>query len=291
MHRDISAGNLLKLSVPVEREKLDFDALWKIAEEFDIGTGDVAGVSEEGTTDIAENLEKMSLAKSANMAEELKKAVKELQDLLTAVDTDTTTRAVVIDGDLAAFLDEYFKDNANRKRGALSVSTVLLFVVLWPNDAQRGTTEFQSTKVHEAKAASEPYLQSPIDDAFSFFYVFIWHVLFNDKDQGVTKKEDLWRCQVRGTFEEREFVANQKIPRASEDKALAIIVQRVSLGTGEWYNGLNHLDESWSKLEAAPSFSSLHHKSKKSLFYYFGIMSVALYVNLLNKNMRGLKGM
>ena len=129
-----------------------------------------------------------------------------------------------------------------------------------------------------------------MDDAFSFFYVFIWYALFNGKDQGVTKKEDLWRCQVRGTFEERAFVANQEIPDASEDKTLATIVQRAGIIAGDWYEGLRDLDKSWSRLVKTSSFSNLSNEHKVSHFHYFGIRSVASYVNLLYKYMGGLKG-
>ena len=125
-----------------------------------------------------------------------------------------------------------------------------------------------------------------MDDAFSFFYVFIWHVLFNENNQGVTKKEDRWRKEIKGKYQERDSVVEKEIPNAPGNKTIAIIVQRAGLVTGDWYDGLRLLDRLWTGMQE----DDMEHTRKGSLFRYFAIRSVALYARLLHKNMGGLKG-
>ncbi|KAJ7811354.1 hypothetical protein B0H14DRAFT_3479810 [Mycena olivaceomarginata] len=85
----------------------------------------------------------------------------ELEKALVGFGRPQVCKAILTDFDLSAYLQDYFSPN---QRAARSLS---------------GTVEFMSVRLRAAFSASEPYLQSPLDDLWAFFYTAVWATLFH----------------------------------------------------------------------------------------------------------------
>ncbi|KAJ6543880.1 hypothetical protein B0H19DRAFT_956069, partial [Mycena capillaripes] len=81
--------------------------------------------------------------------------------------------AFLTDGDMATKWSTYFDANHDV-------------------EVRSGTTEFMSLELQRAMEADRPYVQSPVDDIQSFFWVAAWAVLFNTRQQNRSPEEDKW---------------------------------------------------------------------------------------------------
>ncbi|KAF8206304.1 hypothetical protein K438DRAFT_468628 [Mycena galopus ATCC 62051] len=88
--------------------------------------------------------------------------------------------AFATDGDMSIRWETYFQDPRH-----LELS---------------GTPEFMSLTLHTAMIDDSPYLQSPVDDLESFFWLAVWAVLFNThKDnQNGSQLETKWKAYLFG---------------------------------------------------------------------------------------------
>ncbi|KAJ7726196.1 hypothetical protein B0H14DRAFT_2410483, partial [Mycena olivaceomarginata] len=96
-------------------------------------------------------------------------------------------KAILTDFDLSAYLQDYFlQTNALPGRYRLV----------------QGTVEFMSVRLRAAFSASEPYLQSPLDDLWAFFYTAVWATLFHARRPRtdvlpISSQEMEWGLQLR----------------------------------------------------------------------------------------------
>ncbi len=61
----------------------------------------------------------------------------------------------------------------------------------------------------DGEGSPEPYLQSPLDDLESFFWVALWAALHNKSCTTPTKEEKKWRDSMRRATLERNAVAHE----------------------------------------------------------------------------------
>jgi len=89
-----------------------------------------------------------------------------LEDKLTAAlhDLGITDKCLgfVIDGDMAIKIDDYFNKEHPGSRS--------------------GTYEFMSDDILTASDDNHEYLQSPVDDLFSFYYTMQWAAVFHNQE-------------------------------------------------------------------------------------------------------------
>lgn len=67
-----------------------------------------------------------------------------------------------------------------------------------------------SNGLRNASNSGEPYLQSPLDDIESFFWVSVWAAAYNLKhSHQLSRNELLWREELSGSVSERRGAAMQ----------------------------------------------------------------------------------
>jgi hypothetical protein len=102
-----------------------------------------------------------------------------------------------------------------------------------------------SPRIRGAMKSEDPYLHSPLDDMYSFFYVAVWATLWNTK-KGHTKREDIWRRDLRSQDAREAMVLDLLDQRHRKVIPYAPIIVGM----------LPVLDDWWIKLSALSRSSS-----------------------------------
>ncbi|KAF8637284.1 hypothetical protein AX17_002923 [Amanita inopinata Kibby_2008] len=153
LHRDISIGNVLRLMRPEKREA------FKILPVFEDEHATSADTSIRDTQ------------------AEVRETAKKLKQLVDDLGISTECLAVTSDGDMAQSWQKLFAQRTNEE-----------------SKGQRsGTTEFMSTALRQNYSHKRDYLQSPLDDIESFFWVALWAVLYNSHTEYTSDNESDWR--------------------------------------------------------------------------------------------------
>ncbi|EIW80211.1 hypothetical protein CONPUDRAFT_137525 [Coniophora puteana RWD-64-598 SS2] len=139
------------------------------------------------------------MLRDINISDSRKALLKKLKDLLERLKIDDQCKGFVIDGDLAINLREYFFD-----------------INLSEATSRSGTVEFMSEGLITSVKMKEPYLQSPVDDVFSFFYSALWAAVYNGdyNELGLPNGLDVLR---------------QEIASETRTRAVETVVERVAL--------------------------------------------------------------
>lgn len=102
--------------------------------------------------------------KTKPLLDNLERASPDLRDLIQKLGINDQCHGFIIDGDLAIELKTYFADQQR-------------------NGSRSGTREFMSDDLLiTSNYPNRPFLQSPMDDFFSFYYVAQWAAVFNEKE-------------------------------------------------------------------------------------------------------------
>ncbi|KAJ7672855.1 hypothetical protein B0H17DRAFT_174693 [Mycena rosella] len=165
LQRDISIGNVLltegeSASKPFEITGDTLSVLWPLTEgslDLTISALDSINIQDSGQPT------------SRSLAEEIKTLVKKFR-------VQTKCIAFVTDGDMAIDWRTYF--NTRRGHGL---------------ETRSGTEQFMSLALQSANSSESPYLQSPLDDIESFFWLALWAILFNIHNKDRSSTEIHWR--------------------------------------------------------------------------------------------------
>lgn len=108
-----------------------------------------------------------------------------------------------------------------------------------------------STSIREVleTPTSKPYLQSPVDDMESFYWVALWAALRNNKVHTQTEQEKKWRKGIRGNTLERTAIAYEVgLPAApGELKAYNPILRSMWPLLATWRHSLVALRAEWKE--------------------------------------------
>ncbi|KAF8308290.1 uncharacterized protein EI90DRAFT_1861699 [Cantharellus anzutake] len=226
MQRDVSIGNVLKLTQPIKTAPFNINKLHEfhdaimrdnksVGELSDAVRDKVMALDLEGGIHDSKTAQeaKDEVRKVMSAAEALQGGIAELG---LSVDA-TECWAIISDGDLASYIPTYL----TRTVTAESIS---------------GTYEFMSPGVHLAIEKKTPYLHSPLDEMFSFFYVALWATFWNI-EKGHTPDEDLWRDGLRS--KERDArVVGLLVERFTEaSQTYAPIAAGMLPVLGDWWGG------------------------------------------------------
>jgi len=172
-----------------------------------------------------------------------KARLEKLITLLQRLKIDDKCRGFVIDGDLAVHLPEYFA-NTNPFKAA----------------SRSGTAEFMSRGLILAACENEPYLQSPVDDLFSYFFVSLWAVIYHREDSlgapaGLTRlRESLIRSTDSRTAATSDVASHTKLKVDRYGQFLVSCQPFLK----EWYDKLDMLRAKWMELlDSDPSKDTL----------------------------------
>jgi len=192
MQRDVSIGNVLKLKQPLQVPNMPAFSI-QSALDFDTAIQSGKGGSPKGKgrdtvgqniiSDKVKELEKINTEENAadikQNVQDTTAVAKGLKASMEKLVLPDECVAIISDGDLAAYIPTYFSQAHNA--GALS-----------------GTIEFMSPGLYEAVELQTEYLHSPVDDAYSYFYVALWATVWNKHYKlNRTKREERWRDAVK----------------------------------------------------------------------------------------------
>ncbi len=143
----------------------------------------------------------------------------------------------------------------------------------------QGTLEFMSPGLREAVRTREGYLQKPVDDIFSYFWLTLWTTILIPAARGSTKKEEAWRDDIRD--KRNDVIASFSLLYGEQEvKSLSPLVQSMYLLLKDWFPILAGLEQEMQK--CMKSEDPL--VSNKLLCYdRFAYRSVLSFVNLLLK--------
>ncbi|RPD56214.1 hypothetical protein L226DRAFT_615737 [Lentinus tigrinus ALCF2SS1-7] len=194
-------------------------------------------------------------------AERLESALAKL-----GVSESTACQGILIDADMSAFLGEYFTTSTHA-------------------GAPSGTPEFMSTFARRAMEVNAPYLQSPVDDLFSFWHTVLWATLFHpDALKGVDKpalaaQVTGWRQDVAGTRQERNSAVREFTTEDVNDPSSAhsVLLRVMASLLIAWDASLVQL-----RTQFLLAFEGCTERRQKLLvFYRFAYEGVADYAELL----------
>ncbi|KAJ7751526.1 hypothetical protein DFH07DRAFT_1032410 [Mycena maculata] len=161
------------------------------------------------------------------------KRASELGNALVASGRPRVCKAILTDFDLSADLQDYFA--ADHSARPLS-----------------GTVEFMSVRLREAFSASEPYLQSPLDDLWAFFYTTVWATLFHARRPStevlpMSSQEITWRLHLRSrSADEREGTIKRIVQVKDFQKQFPPMLRAMAPVFKDWLSALDQMEDAWT---------------------------------------------
>ncbi|KAJ6567310.1 hypothetical protein DFH09DRAFT_983916 [Mycena vulgaris] len=240
LHRDIGIATVLLTT----RESM--------STPFDVG-GDILTAVWPPLSDsasLAATLNAMKIGDDSQSLAQIALKIKEIAAKLNdKVGTECT--AFVTDGDMAAEWTTYFDDEHNLH-------------------TRSGTEQFMSLPLQQAMTLGTPYLQSPIDDIESFFWLACWAVLFNrhTPTQDRSPFEIRWQRRLaNGDYDSRSGVVHGISSDVGAGKYSPVTKQLRPL-LKEWWRLQDDLRADWQTVIAAVDDVPTHQEAQYYLHYF-----------------------
>ena len=146
-------------------------------------------------------------------------------------------------------------------------------------DFEQGTPEFMSRALRKALDFNDPYMQSPVDDMHSFFWVAYWAVLHPSGLQ--TEKELRLRRRIEGTLDVRQ-AAVEGLLKASYDPAYSALLRTMAPLLQDWHASLRILSQDFCR--TLLGLKELDSRLLRLLFHRFAYRGMTDFVDLLAKH-------
>ena len=262
LHRDISIGNLVMVE----------DAITTKA--FGIVKKEDWNTTVEDITKALQDLKIDSSAK-ATWEDKLTAALRKLRI------TDKC-HGFLIDGDMAIKMTDYFnKEHPGSCSVRWNVSVGMILICM------QGTFQFMSDDILKAEEYGDDYLQSPVDDLYSYYYTMQWAAVFHD--QGLAAKDA--PIQLKRL---REYFLKSRHERSS---ATLEIISPSSLDPLEygsvlahcqpilraWYLELQGLKDDWKKCQSKLRGQETKAENYIPLFSTYAARGVATLADIVHK--------
>ncbi|KAG7094144.1 hypothetical protein E1B28_007756 [Marasmius oreades] len=220
MHRDVSIGNVLRLEPGLAMKTIDivdpFPGRDVSPKEPEQARNTIAGTRSQKESEQVRN----TIASTRSHIDEIKRLVEKLGI------SSGCKGIFLIDGDMAANWKTYF----DKDHDSHSLS---------------GTEEFMSINLLTATLRGSDYLQSPVDDMHSFFWVALWAVMFNSLNESSRSEDELW---ARGRWVERASDKAHMLPQLKTSLRagkLSPIAGQLTPFLGQWFSRIEALQEDW----------------------------------------------
>lgn len=143
----------------------------------------------------------------------------------------------------------------------------------------------------ESVRLNKPYLQSPIDDLWSVFWVAQWAAVFN-APKGLTEQPgspelllDLQKVLLKGDHMQRAFCA-RRLKRVKKSTEYGEFLVKCAPVLTEWHEQMELLTEEWDKVVTAQPASS----DLPSLFIQYCDQGVVHLITLVHEHFPGALG-
>ena len=239
LHRDVAAGNVLRLLQSSERAEFTPYNIFAMLE----GQREANGkhhkwTREEASIVAGEDPVRVALLKLAG----------ELQGLVQKLDITTLCNAILTDGDLSAPLGDYFE--SRQTYNTLSVSHLDGFLRLKFITRVQGTREFMSDQLREAilRPNDDGYFHGPIDDLMAMFWTVLYGVLNSNNSRNFSGGEEEEARRLSWAGADREDVFKGILGASYSDKRLSQIMQATFRVLKKWKRFLEELMSAWLQL-------------------------------------------
>ena len=151
----------------------------------------------------------------------------------------------------------------------------------------QGTYEFMSDGILTAAEYHDDYLQSPVDDLFSFYYTMQWAAVFHNQEfstKDVPSKLEVSREKLSGTQDNRLLVTSNITalsPLEPDEYGTYLVNCQPMLRA--WYSELQVLFFDWKKCRRELQRRETNAEIYKSLFLTFAVRGVATLAELVHK--------
>ncbi|KAJ7232985.1 hypothetical protein B0H12DRAFT_1144545 [Mycena haematopus] len=166
-------------------------------------------------------------------SENLASQLQSLEHALNGFGRPQVCKAILTDFDLSAHLQNYFSVDHSDAR-TLS-----------------GTVEFMSIRLREAFTGSKPYLQSPLDDLWAFFYTVVWATVFHAHRPStevlpISDEELKWRLHLRSrSVDEREGTIKSILRvKVFQQQFPPMLLSMVPI-LKDWISALEEMEDAW----------------------------------------------
>ena len=133
------------------------------------------------------------------------------------------------------------------------------------------------------------YLQSPVDDLYSFYYTMQWAAVFHNQEFAAKEKDipfelKILRENLLGTQSDRSFVTTEIVdPSRLRPRECGSVVSNCQPVLRAWYMELRGLRDDWKdclyELEGQETKAEIY----KHLFSTFAVRGVATLAELVHK--------
>ena len=182
--------------------------------------------------------------------QELTTMATELDEILKILVPDGMCRAILIDGDNAAYIPTYFKDGVFHDSVAIYVSGVLVIpdIAAYNCDYNtvQGTRQFLSDNLLQVltKAPQKIYLQGPSDDAEGMAWMMLYAILHNKHFKGSGGLENCARKDF--TRENRKaLIADLEFANPYD---LGVFIRKSSSVLAQYTNSTRKKSKYWSRV-------------------------------------------
>ncbi|KAJ6543851.1 hypothetical protein B0H19DRAFT_1308661 [Mycena capillaripes] len=265
MHRDISIGNVLL----VEGEAVS-DRPFSIQAEISTSLWPPAPL--DATTAALGN---MAIEESGTPSKFPAHFAEEIRILVANLGIKDKFIAFTTDGDMAAKWKTYFDNQHNL-------------------ETRSGTREFMSLQLQSAMETNATYIQSPIDDIQSFFWLAVWAVLFNDKLQEPSSKEAQWRSSlISGDYEKKATFTSELAASDFERGYSAVGTQLLPI-LQLWWSNLQTLFRDWRRVLNKVEYNEISQQEVSNFykhhFHLYALRGVKEFLVLVDQNRETLMG-
>ena len=157
----------------------------------------------------------------------------------------------------------------------------------------QGTYEFMSDGLLRAMERGAGYLQSPVDDLFSFYFTMQWAAAFNNekfpKAEAIPFDLGCLRQSLSGNKEERSWATHEIIdPAELEEDRYGQFLVSCQLFLQSWYPSLQVLNAEFRKCHSQLQNSKLASESDAytALFSIFALKGVTQLAELVHSHMK-----
>ena len=151
----------------------------------------------------------------------------------------------------------------------------------------QGTYEFMSDGILAAAECHDDYLQSPVDDLFSFYYTMQWAAAFHNQELSTKEapsKLKMLRGKLSGNQDSRSYVTSKIIaspPLNPRDYGSYLVSCQPILRA--WNSELQDLLTDWNKCQLELEGRKKNAEIYKSIFLTFAVRGVATLAELVHK--------
>ncbi|KAJ7089259.1 hypothetical protein B0H15DRAFT_840154 [Mycena belliarum] len=179
------------------------------------------------------------------------KRASELENALVASGRPRVRKAILTDFDLSAHLQDSDYFAADHAR-SLSGSPYFYSTPYKYTQSSLGDGRAHVCSLTGSMSASEPYLQSPLDDLWAFLYNAVWATLLEVLP--MSNQKIIWRLQLRSrSVGEREGTIKRITQVQDFQKKFPPMLRAMAPVIEDWLSALDQMEEAWQRQQQKAS--------------------------------------